>query len=337
MATKVAIIGVTGYNGLELLRILLRHGEAEIVYLGTRATDKPAISSVHPSLLKLCDMPAETIDPDVIAKRADVCFLGVPHTAAMAHVPGLLDRGLRVIDHSADYRLKDTLVYREWYKSEHTDADNLAKAVYGLPEIYAEEIAKADLVANPGCYATAVILGAWPLIRAGLVEPDFIADAKSGVTGAGKNLTATTHFPEANESVLPYKVGAHQHAPEMVQVLSDATGGEVRVEFVPHLVPMDRGIQATLYMKPKDKIGADDVAQAFRKHYKDEPFIRLRGAAFARTRDVSYTNFCDLAWTVTERHVIVSSCIDNLVKGAAGQAVENMNIMFGHDRTAGLL
>lgn len=337
MATKVAIIGATGYNGLELLRILLRHPDAEITYLGTRATDQRAISSVHPSLLKLCRLPAEPIDPDAIAKRADVCFLGVPHTAAMAHVPGLLDKGVRVIDHSADYRLKDTLVYREWYKSEHTDPGNLAKAVYGLPEIYADKIAAADLVANPGCYPTAVILGAWPLIGAGLVEPDFIADAKSGVTGAGKKLTDATHFPEANESVLPYKVGAHQHTPEMVQVLSDATGGEVTVEFVPHLVPMDRGIEATLYLKPKGKIGADDVAETFRKYYGNEPFIRLRGAAFGRTKDVSYTNFCDLAWTVTERHVIVSSCIDNLVKGAAGQAVENMNIMFGHDRTAGLL
>jgi len=337
MATKVAIIGATGYNGLELLRILLRHPDAEIVYLGTRASDEPAICAVHPSLLKLCDMPAEPIDPETIAKRADVCFLCVPHTAAMAHVPGLLEKGLRVIDHSADYRLKDRAVYRQWYKAEHTDPENLAGAVYGLPEMYAGEIAEADLVANPGCYPTAVILAAWPLIAAGLAEPDFIADAKSGVTGAGKKLTKTTHFPEANESVLPYKVGAHQHAPEMIQVLSEAVGAEVTIEFVPHLVPMDRGIQATLYMKPTGAIGADDVAEAFRKQYRDEPFIRLRGGAFARTRDVSYTNFCDLAWAVTERHIIVSSCIDNLVKGAAGQAVENMNIMFGHERTAGLL
>ncbi len=336
MATKVAIVGATGYNGLELIRILLRHRGAEIVYLGTRSSDEPPISSMHPSLLKLCDMPAERIDPEEIARRAEVCLLGVPHTAALGYVPELLEKGLRVIDHSADYRLRDGALYRQWYKSEHTDPGNLAKAVYGLPELYREQIARADLVANPGCYPTAVILAAWPLIRDGLVEPDFIADAKSGVTGAGRKLTEATHFPEANESIMPYKVGTHQHTPEMIQVLSDAAGVQVSVEFVPHLVPMDRGIQATLYMKPKGAPSQSDIAEVFRAHYAGEPFIRLRGAAFARTKDVSYTNFCDLAWTLTDRHVIISSSIDNLVKGAAGQAVENMNIMFGHERTEGL-
>ncbi|MHC4715165.1 MAG: N-acetyl-gamma-glutamyl-phosphate reductase, partial [Planctomycetota bacterium] len=308
-----------------------------IVYLGTRATGEPPISTVHPSLLKICDLPAEPIDAGVVAKRADVVFLGVPHTAAMDLVPPLLEKGLRVIDHSADYRLKDAAVYEKWYGHAHADPANLAKAVYGLPEIYAKEIKAAQLVANPGCYPTAVILAAWPLIAKGLAEADFIADAKSGVSGAGRKLTDATHFPEANESVAPYKVGKHQHTPEMEQVLSDAAGRAVRVEFVPHLVPMDRGIEATLYLTPAASVTADAVTAAFEKSYRDEPFIRLRGGAFGRTRDVAYTNFCDIAWAVTERHIIVSSCIDNLVKGAAGQAVENMNVMFGLDRTEGLL
>ena len=214
---------------------------------------------------------------------------------------------------------------------------NLAKAVYGLPEIFAEQIAKADLVANPGCYPTSVILAAYPLIKEGLVSASFIADSKSGVTGAGKKLTDTTHFPEANESVAAYKVAVHQHTPEMEQVLATGAGRAVKVTFVPHLVPMDRGIESTLYL-PLEQGGVNDsITKAYQKYYDDEPFVRLRHGAFGRTKDVTGTNFCDLAWTVTDDYVIVSSVIDNLLKGAAGQAVENMNLMFDHARTEGLL
>jgi len=337
MGTKVAIIGATGYNGLDLIRILVGHEGAEIVYLGSRSEERPKISSVHPSLLGVCDMVVEPLDMDVLAKRADAALLGVPHTAAMEYVPELLAKGVKVIDLSADYRLKTAAEYAKWYKHAHTDAGNLARAVYGLPEIYADRIAKADLVANPGCYPTSVILGAYPLIKEGLVTAEVVSDSKSGVTGAGKKLTDQTHFPEANESVMPYKVGNHQHTSEMVQVLSDATGRAVRVTFVPHLVPMDRGIESTLYLKPARKASLADATAAFEKHYSKEPFIRLRGEGFARTRDVTGTNFCDIAWTVTPDWVIVSSSIDNLMKGAAGQAVENMNLMFGHPRTMGLL
>jgi len=337
MSTKVGIIGATGYNGAELIKILLRHKGAEITYLGSRQTDRPKISSIHKELLGVFDMAVEPLDVGVMAKWANVVFLGVPHTAAMEFAPELLSKGLKVIDLSADYRLKDAAEYAKWYKHDHTDAANLARAVYGLPEIYAEKIKKADLVANPGCYPTSVILGAYPLVASGLVEASVIADSKSGVTGAGKKLTDATHFPEANESVMPYKVGEHQHSPEMEQVLSDASKKEVKVTFVPHLVPMDRGIESTLYFKAVKAVTADDVGAAFRKYYGGEPFIRLRGGDFARTKDVVYTNFCDIAWTVTPEFVIVSACIDNLVKGAAGQAVECMNLMFGHKRTEGLL
>jgi N-acetyl-gamma-glutamyl-phosphate reductase len=337
MRTTVGIIGATGYNGLELIKILLRHEGAEIAYLGSRSAERPRISSVHPSLLGVCDMAVEPLDMDVIAGRAKAVFLGVPHTAAMEFVPGLLERGLKVIDLSADYRLKKASDYAKWYKHEHTDAKNLARAVYGLTELFADEIRKADLVANPGCYPTGVILGAYPLVKSGLVEPDVVADSKSGVTGAGKKLTGATHFPEANESVMAYKAGNHQHEPEMREILSKAAGAEVKVTFVPHLVPMDRGIESTLYMRPKKAVTADDVAAAFKKAYSNEPFVRLRGGEFGRTKDVVNTNFIDIAWTVTSGYVIVSSCLDNLIKGAAGQAVENMNLMFGHSRTEGLL
>jgi N-acetyl-gamma-glutamyl-phosphate reductase len=337
MSTKVAIIGATGYNGAELIRILLRHKGAQITYLGSRSTDRPKISSIHKELLGLCDMVVEPLDMAVMAKRADVAFLGVPHTAAMEYAPELLAKGLKVIDLSADYRLKSAAEYAKWYGHEHTDAANLAHAVYGLPELFAERIKKATLVANPGCYPTSVILGAYPLIASGLATPEVVADSKSGVTGAGKKLTDATHFPEANESVAAYKVGKHQHTPEMAQALSEVSGKSVKVTFVPHLIPMDRGIESTLYLKPARAVTADDVAAAFAKYYAKEPFIRLRGGEFGRTKDVAFTNFCDVAWTVTPDWVIVSSCIDNLVKGAAGQAVENMNLMFGHERTEGLL
>jgi len=337
MSTKVAIVGATGYNGAELIRILLRHKGAQITYLGSRSTDRPKISSIHKELLGLCDMVVEPLDVDVMAKRADVAFLGVPHTAAMEYAPELLSKGLKVIDLSADYRLKSAADYAKWYGHEHTDAANLAHAVYGLPELFADRIKKATLVANPGCYPTSVILGAYPLIASGLVTPEVIADSKSGVTGAGKKLTDATHFPEANESVAAYKVGKHQHTPEMAQALSETSGKNVKVTFVPHLIPMDRGIESTLYLKPTRAVTADDVAAAFARYYAKEPFIRLRGGEFGRTKDVAFTNFCDIAWTVTADWVIVSSCIDNLVKGAAGQAVENMNLMFGHERTDGLL
>lgn len=337
MATRCALIGATGYNGLDLIKILMRHREAEITYLGSRSTDRPRISSVHPPLLGVCDMVVEPLDMNVIAERADVAFLGVPHTAAMEYVPELLSKGLRVIDLSADYRLKNPADYEKWYKHPHGDAANLAHAVYGLPELFEKEIRSARLIANPGCYPTSVILGAYPLIAAGVVEPEVIADSKSGVTGAGKKLSDTTHFPEANESVMPYKVGTHQHTPEMRQVLETACGRGVKVTFVPHLMPMDRGIESTLYMRPKGKVTAEDVSAAFAKAYAGQPFVRLRGGAFARTKDVSGTNFCDIAWAVVDGYVIVATTIDNLIKGAAGQAVENMNIMFGHSRAEGLL
>ena len=337
MKTKVGIVGATGYNGAVLIQILLRHGGAEITYLGSRSTERPKISAIHKELLGVCDMVVEPLDVAVMAKRADVVFLGVPHTAAMELAPELLAQGLKVIDLSADYRLKDSALYEKWYQHKHTDPANLAHAVYGSPELFADAIRKARLIANPGCYPTSVILGAYPLLAEGLVEASFIADSKSGVTGAGKKLTEATHFPEANESVMAYKVGSHQHEPEMRQVLSDATGKAVKVTFVPHLIPMDRGIESTLYFKAVKPLTAAQVGDAFAKRYSKEPFVRLRGSEFARTKDVVYTNFCDLAWTVTPECVIVSSTTDNLMKGSSGTAVENMNLMFGHERTEGLL
>lgn len=336
MGVKVAIIGATGYSGLELIGLLSRHREAKIVYLGTRSSERPKISTVHPCLLGVCDLVAEPIDLDVAA-GADIVFLCVPHTASMELAPGLLQRGARVVDFSADYRLKDPDLYARWYDHEHSDPGNLKTAVYGLPELFAERIRSASLVAVPGCYPTAVILAAFAPLAEGLVEPVFVADAKSGLSGAGRKLTLATHFVEANESVWPYSVGAHRHTPEMNQVLSQAAGGRVQVEFVPHLVPMDRGIEATLYFRPKGKVDDAAVAAAFHKHYDKAPFVRLRGDAFARTRDVTHTNFCDIAWKVTANHVVVSSVVDNLIKGAAGAAVECMNVMFDMKRTEGLL
>jgi N-acetyl-gamma-glutamyl-phosphate reductase len=207
-----------------------------------------------------------------------------------------------------------------------------------MPELFADRIRAARLVANPGCYPTSVILPAYPLIKDGLVEPDFISDSKSGVSGAGKKVSLEYIFVEVNEAVLPYKVGRHQHSPEMDQALSNATGRKVKVTFVPHLIPMDRGIVSTMYFRPARKLTPEDIEASYRKHYSTEPFVRLRGnGAFMRTKDVTGTNFIDIAWTLTDDYVIVTGVLDNLVKGAAGQAVECMNLMFAHDRTEGLL
>lgn len=336
---RAGILGPTGYAGLELIKILLRHPQAEIAYLGARREERPAIDTIWPILRNRIDMRCAQLDKDPFPAM-DVAFLALPHTVAMNYVPRLLAQGTKVVDISADYRLLDAATYKKWYKVDHTDAGNLRRAVYGLCELFRAQIAGADLVANPGCYPTAVELGLAPLLSGGRAQTgaQIIVDAKSGVSGAGRDPKPELHFPEANESFTAYKVGTHQHMGEILQTAKTLARRDVNVLFVPHLVPMDRGILATCYVPLAAEATTDELKKLFAEFYAGERFVRVRtDDAIPTTKHVYDTNFCDIAVRGIGRTAVVVACIDNLVKGAAGQAVQNMNILFNLDEAAGLM
>ena len=348
-ATRTAIIGGTGYTAYELARILLRHPHAEIAAMTSRSDERP-IGEVHPALDGLLELSLENLDPAAIAARADVAFCCLPHVASMETVPRLLAEGLKVVDLSADYRLSDPGVYERWYGHTHTDPTRLGTTVYGLPELYRDAIGEAQLVANPGCYTSTSILALAPLVAGGLIEPHgIIIDAKSGVSGAGRSPKVGTLLAEANESIAAYAVGGHRHQPEIDQVLSEvrqsrteATDG-VSVLFTPHLVPMDRGILATIYAQPTDaSLTQDDYLTRLRAFYDGEPFVTVTEQLPA-TKHVAHTNRCRMTVRLTANSndrpgtLIVLSTLDNLIKGASGVAVQNFNLMCGYDETTGLL
>src|SRR5437879_5786006 len=275
--TKIAIIGGSGYTAAELIKILLRHPGAEIVAVTSRQENTPHIAELHPSLLGRIDVRCEPFDIDHLLKRGGECVFGcLPHGVSMATLPALLERGLRVIDLSADYRLRDPNLYAQWYGESHVDLAHLAQAVYGLPEIYGNEIPTAQLIANPGCYPQTAILGLAPLVAGKYIElTNIIVDSKSGVSGAGRTPKLTTHFPECNESVSAYNVGQHRHTPEIEQALSDVAGEPVEVIFTPHLVPMDRGILATIYATPRRPVTEEQLFELYRTYYAHAPFVRV--------------------------------------------------------------
>lgn len=336
---KVGIIGATAYTGGELIKILVRHPQAEIVHLGGRREGNPRASEIFSSLKGICELPIVGMSPDAAPERPDVAFFCLPHGTSAQYVRPFLDAGVRCIDFSADYRLDDLAVYEEWYCA-HKDPDNFGRAPYGIPELFREQIAGADLVANPGCYPTGVALGLAPLVRAGLVDAtDVTVDAKSGVSGRGNKPSLGSMYIECNEDLRAYGVTGHRHEPEMERALRLAGAPEAGVTFVPHLAPMDRGILATTVAPLA--VEADDakLREVLEAAYADEPFVRVRGAEEQpRTKDVAYTNYCDVAAAARKgRKVIVTTAIDNLMKGASSQAVQNMNAMFGLEETAGLL
>lgn len=334
---RVAILGATGYTALELIKILLRHPEVEITALTSRQDDAPPIAAVHPSLYGRLDLKCENLTPEQIAERADVAFCALPHTASMNAIPTILGEGCKVIDLSADYRLSDPGVYEEWYGHVHTDPTRLGSTIYGLPELWAEKIPGCDLIANPGCYTSTSILGLAPLLASGFIEPTgIIIDAKSGVSGAGRKPKLTIHYPECNESISAYSVGRHRHTPEIEQVLSDSSGKNVEVIFTPHLTPMDRGILCTMYATPAKEATEDELLEAMQTFYEDKPFVRVV-EHLPSTKDVAYTNFCDMSVRLTRGRVLVFSTTDNLIKGASGVAVQNFNLMFGFPETTALL
>lgn len=336
--TKVAILGASGYGALELIKILLRHPSAEIVAVTSRDPGEPHIAEVHPSLISRLDLRCEPFNPDALVEKGVECaFLGLPHRASMEAAAPLIERGIKVIDLSADYRLRDPNVYAEWYGESHVDTENLKHAVYGLPELYGEEIPSARLIANPGCYPTSAILGLAPLLSGEYVETtSIVIDSKSGVSGAGRTPKLMTHFPECNESVSAYNVGRHRHTPEIEQILSDVAGAPVRVIFTPHLIPMDKGIFTTIYARLVREHDERALLGVYRDYYAGKPFVRVVEHLPA-TKDTVGTNFVDVTVRVVRDQAVVLVAEDNLVKGAAGAAVQNFNLMFGYGETTALL
>jgi len=347
MSIRAAIIGPTGYAGFHLVQLLLRHPATRITYLASRRDDPPNLAAEFPQLLGCLpehELACRPIDPQAIARAADVVFLALPHRASMAIAPRLLNEGVKVIDLSADYRLKSAELYEQTYQTRHDDPTNLAAAVYGLPELFREQIPSASLIATPGCYPTAAALSIAPLLAAGLVEPaGILINAATGVTGAGKSPKPQYHFPELNEAYAPYGViGGHRHQPEIVQTLSHVCDDDIGVLFVPHLVPIDRGILETIYLDPVDeKLTQNDLYEALEDACQHEPFIRIR-TDLPNVKHVRDSNFCDIALRLVsdargDRKVLLFSAIDNMIKGTSGQAIQCMNLMFHQPETAGLL
>jgi N-acetyl-gamma-glutamyl-phosphate reductase len=335
---KVGVVGATGYTGEEIVNALFRHPEVEITSLTGLVEKEEVFSKLYPRFGKKVSLPCKNLDVDEVASSSELVFLALPHTVSMKIAPEFLKKGKKVIDLSADYRLSPEL-YEKWYGTKHADAKNLAAAVYGLPELFRDKIKKTGLVANPGCYPTSVILALLPLAKALFkkgIEP--IIDSKSGVTGAGRKGHVTLSFGEVDENLKCYKANAHQHMPEMELILSQAAGGNVKVNFTPHLIPIRRGIMSTIYMPAKDLPGIEEMQKSYKDFYKNEPFVRVREKGeFPQILEVAGTNFCDIGMTSAQGLVVIVSVIDNLLKGASGQAVQNMNIMCGFGETTGLL
>ena len=349
---KIAIVGASGYSGEELVRLLLHHPHAELVAVTSRQNAGKTLAQVFP---KFASHPkSKTLhfsEPKVelLARQADAVFLALPHGVAAEYAVPLLDAGCTVIDLSADFRLRSPDIYKEFYTHDHPAPGLLAKSVYGLPEIYREQIRKASLIASPGCYPTSILLPVMPLLQAGLVKPNgIIADSLSGVSGAGRKAEADYLFCECNESVRPYGVPKHRHLSEIEEQLSLAAKTPVTLQFTPHLIPVNRGILTTLYLAPEKHFSTEaqmtalneKISVCYKKSYGREPFVRLlEGKNLPDTKNVTGTNVIEIAWRLDPRtgRLIVMSAEDNLLKGASGQAVQSMNILCGFPETAGLI
>ena len=332
---RVAIIGASGYTGAESIKILLRHSEAELTYLTALPEECGAVEDIFPQFKGRCDLQIEPLDIDKLSQLADVALCCLPHKVSMGFVPKLSDAGLKVIDFSADYRLKDIAIYEKYYV-KHTDTGNLKHAVFGLPELFREQIKSAKLVANPGCYPTGALLAIAPLLKKGLIETEsVIVNAVTGTSGVGMKPSSKFHFPNMNENLFAYGVGNHRHMPEIEQIASDVAGKKVTVLFQPHVGPFDRGILSTVYCQPKKNLSNDELLELYNDFYKAEPFVQVSKVAPA-VKDVAGTNFCHIFVTNVKGRIVCFSAIDNLVKGASGQAIQNMNIVFGLEETLGL-
>ena len=336
---RASVIGATGYAGAELLRLLTGHPEAELAYITSESSAGEMITSLYPHLKGRVEKELDSMtDLERIAQGSDVIFAALPQGHAMKIGRYLREHQVKFIDLSADYRFHDVSVYEKWYKIKHTDPE--AKAVYGLTELYRDQIKGTSFLANPGCYTTCSIMALAPLLKAGLLETEgIIIDAASGTTGAGRSLKMGSLYCQVNENYKAYGVATHRHTPEIEQVYSECAGKPVIVQFTPHLLPLDRGILATCYASLKAGVTAQQVEDVFQAQYGNEYFVRLRGlGACPELKNVRASNFVDIGWQLDPRtgRIIVMSCLDNLVKGAAGQAVQNMNVMFGLPENTGL-
>ncbi|HIU48895.1 MAG TPA: N-acetyl-gamma-glutamyl-phosphate reductase [Candidatus Avimonoglobus intestinipullorum] len=336
---KAAVLGATGYAGIELVRLLTTHPEVQIQVLGSKSFAGQKISDVYQNLRHILELECTELDLDAVAK-CDVAFTALPHGASKSVIPSLLDRGLKVIDLSGDYRYDDPAVYEAWYGEPHSSPELLAESVYGLCELHREQIKTARLIGNPGCYTTCSILGAAPLLAHKLADTkNIIVDAKSGVTGAGRGLGLAYHFCECTENTKAYKIATHRHTSEIEQELSHIAGEPLMLSFTPHLIPQKRGILATIYMNLTKPCTTEEVAALYKDYYKDEFFIRVKDAGeLPETKHVAGSNFVDIGVCVDRRlnRAVIVSAIDNIVKGAAGQAIQNMNLLFGLDEKTGL-
>jgi N-acetyl-gamma-glutamyl-phosphate reductase len=336
---RVGVLGATGYAGAELVRILSGHPEVDLTLLTSRQYAGMGFDEIYPSMAGVVNIACSPNEIDLICEKADVVFMALPHKIPMSMAPELIGRGKKVIDLSADFRFKNIAAYEAAYQP-HTAKALLKEAVYGLSEVYHDEIKTARLIGNPGCYPTSILLPLVPLVAAGLVDyQTIIADAKSGVSGAGREATLTTHFCEVQESFKAYKVAVHRHNPEIEEILSRMADEPVTLTFVPHLVPMIRGMLSTIYANVPAGVGLKEIRECLRDYYAAHPFVRIvADNRLPDTRNVRGSNFCDIGFRLDTRsnRLILISVIDNLVKGAAGQAVQNMNIMLGFDQTAGL-
>lgn len=333
---KAAIVGVTGFTGEKLLEILLKHPKVGISYISAKV-DKPfKFASVFGHFKGKIDLVCDNLDIKKAA-HADVIFLSLPHRVSFDYAPYFLKNKKIVIDLSADYRLKDAKAYKTYYGAQHKDKENIKKAVYGLPEFFKSQIKKTRLIANPGCYPTVSILSLAPLLKENIISTNnIIIDAKSGITGAGRHASLEYHYAHLNQNLKAYKVFGHQHLPEMNQVLAEISNKKISLQFTPHLAPMERGILITVYAKLNKKASNKSIQSVYEKYYGKAPFVRIKDN-LPQIRDVIETNFCDIGFAIDKEKIVIVGCIDNLIKGASGQAVQNMNIMLGFNETSGLL
>jgi N-acetyl-gamma-glutamyl-phosphate reductase len=337
---NIAIVGSSGYTGGELMRILLNHPHVTVTAITSEKSAGKPITSIFPHLAGLTSLVCEPLDPETISKKSDFVFLALPHVTAQEAAYRFHKLGKKVVDLSADYRLSDPAVYAMWYEHEHQYPELLKDAVYGLPELHRDKIKKASLIANPGCYPTGAILGLAPLLQRDKVDlGSIIIDSKSGVSGAGRSPSLAHHFPEVNEGFMAYKVGTHRHTPEIEQELSALAGRQITLSFTPHLVPMNRGILTTIYAKQLSESDTAQLHSLYEEFYTETPFVRMLPVGqLPNVRNVRGSNFCDIGVYADQRtgRAVVVTAIDNLVKGASGQAIQNMNLMMGFDEAEGL-
>jgi len=338
---KASVLGATGYAGIELIRILYGHPQVELTHLVSNSFAGQMLSSVYPNFKGFSDKICSELDIEQIAADSDVIFTALPHGTSDEVIPALYEKGKKIIDLSGDFRYNSVEIYEKWYKTKHAHPELLAKSVYGLPELHRRKIKESSLIGNPGCYTTCAILGLAPLVKNGIIDTDsIIIDAKSGASGAGRSLSPDLHFCEAHENIKAYKVATHRHTSEIEQELGVLAGKELTISFTPHLLPIKRGILSTMYATLTGEYSFEDVYSLYSDFYKGEPFIVLHQEdSLPQVKYVNGSNMCHIGFVIDKRvrRIIVVSALDNLIKGAGGQAVQNMNILFGLEETTGLL